>query len=110
MDLVFKALADRNRRKLLDKLNDRQGQTMTELCAGMEIKRQSVARHLSILEQAGLVAVEWRGREKFHFLNPVPITQINHRWIDKFSAPKAAAVVRLKQALEQLSEEESSND
>jgi len=100
MQLVFKALADQSRRQLLDRLFEEQGQSLSALCEGMGMRRQSVSKHLAILEQSGLVAVQWRGREKLYYLNPVPIAEISERWLDKFSADKAVALSRLKQALE----------
>ncbi len=100
MDLVFKALADASRRQLLDRLFDKPGQSLSSLCEGMGMRRQSVSKHLNLLEQAELVAVQWRGREKLYYLNPVPIADISERWIDKFSQSKAQALSRLKQALE----------
>ena len=101
MDLVFKALADPSRRELLDRLFQRQGQTLTMLTAGLPMRRQSAAKHLKLLEEAGLVVIHWRGREKYHYLNPVPIAEINRRWIDKFSATKAGALADLKRDLEE---------
>lgn len=100
MDEVFKALGDVSRRKLLDRLFEGQGQTLNELCEGMGMRRQSVTKHLKILEGAGLVTTTWRGREKLHFLNPLPIAGIGRRWIDKFSSAKAEAVLNLKEAIE----------
>ena len=100
MDLVFKALADTSRRQLLDRLFGEPGQSLSSLCAGMAMRRQSVSKHLDLLENAGLVAVLWRGREKLYYLNPVPIADISERWIDKFSQSKAQALSQLKQALE----------
>jgi DNA-binding transcriptional ArsR family regulator len=100
MDFVFKALADASRRQLLDRLFEEQGQSLSALCADMSMRRQSVSKHLNQLEQAGLVTVQWRGREKLYYLNPVPIAEISERWLDKFSADKAAALLRLKHALE----------
>jgi DNA-binding transcriptional ArsR family regulator len=107
MDLVFKALADASRRQLLDRLFDEPGQSLSSLCEGMAMRRQSVSKHLNLLETAGLVAVQWRGREKLYYLNPVPIADIGERWIDKFSQPKAQALSRLKQALEDSNGESS---
>jgi DNA-binding transcriptional ArsR family regulator len=101
MDEVFKALADPTRRALLDSLLANGGQTMSELTADLGMRRQSAAKHLRILESAGLVSCRWAGREKRHYLNPVPIAQIGHRWIDKFSVDKTAAVLRLKHRLEE---------
>jgi DNA-binding transcriptional ArsR family regulator len=100
MDEIFKALADTTRRQLLDRLFADQGQTLGQLCAGTDMRRQSVSKHLNILERANLVSVVWRGREKYYYLNPVPLTEISTRWIDKFSRDRAEAVLRLKQALE----------
>lgn len=101
MDAIFRALADPSRRKLLDRLHEEQGQSLAELCDGMKMRRQSVTKHLKILEAAQLIAVDWRGREKIHYLNPVPIAEIGARWIDKFSKPKTDAVAALKTALEE---------
>jgi DNA-binding transcriptional ArsR family regulator len=101
MDEIFKALADPTRRALLDRLLERGGQTMNELIAGLDMRRQSAAKHLRILEEAGLVSCRWVGREKQHYLNPVPIAQIGQRWIDKFSVERTAAILNLKQALEE---------
>lgn len=99
-DAVFSALADRTRRAMLDRLFHQQGQTLNELVAGLGMRRQSATRHLQVLEQAGLVSVQWRGREKRHYLNPVPIAAIERRWLDKFSSRKAHALAALKQRLE----------
>ena len=84
MDKVFKALADPSRRKLLDGLRAENGQTLGRLCAHLDMTRQAVTKHLAVLEQANLVVVVWRGREKLHYLNPVPIHDIAERWIGKF--------------------------
>ena len=84
MDEVFKALADPSRRALLDSLNARNGQTLRELCAGLEMARQSVSKHLAVLEEAGLVATVRRGREKLHYLNAAPINEIAERWINRY--------------------------
>src|SRR3954452_96683 len=84
MDKVFKALADATRRRLLDRLFEKNGQTLGELCAELSMSRQAVTKHLSILERARLATVVWRGREKLHSLNPVPIHEIADRWIGKF--------------------------
>ncbi len=100
MDSVFKALADGTRRMMLDKLLANPGQTLGELVADTDMRRQSASKHLQILEHAGLVHVEWEGREKKHFLNPVPIQEIGHRWVDKFSADRVDALLALKGALE----------
>ena len=99
-DAVFHALADRSRRQLLDRLQSRNGQTLGELCQGLEMTRQAVAKHLAILEEANLVASERRGREKLHFINPVPINAIAERWIAKFELPRLGALSKLKQDLE----------
>ena len=99
-DDVFRALADASRRRLLDRLHVRNGQTLGELCQDMEMSRQAVAKHLAILEDANLVAVQWRGREKLHFINPVPINAIAERWISKFEAPRLNALSALKRKLE----------
>lgn len=99
-DAVFRALADRSRRRLLDRLHRTNGQTLGELCQGLEMTRQAVAKHLAILEEANLVAVQWQGREKRHFINPVPINEIAERWIGKFERPRLAALAKLKRTLE----------
>lgn len=101
MDAVFKALADPTRRALLDRLLDRQGQTLTELVDGLDLRRQSVAKHLAVLETAGLVNCQWHGREKLHYLNPVPIAEISRRWMDRFSGERAAAILNLREALQE---------
>ena len=84
MDLVFKALADPSRRELLDRLYAKNGQTLSELCARLDMTRQAVTKHLVLLEQANLVVTVRRGREKLHYLNPVPIHDIAERWIGKY--------------------------
>src|SRR6476659_6391599 len=89
-DVVFRALADANRRQLLDKLHRRNGQTLGELCQGMDMTRQAVAKHLAVLEEANLVSWKRQGREKLHFINPVPINEIADRWISKFEFPRLA--------------------
>ena len=99
-DCVFRALADASRRQLLDRLYANNGQTLGDLCQNMEMSRQAVAKHLAILEQANLVAVQWRGREKLHFINPVPINAVAERWISKFEAPRLDALSTLKRTLE----------
>ncbi|MCT7375166.1 ArsR/SmtB family transcription factor [Chelativorans salis] len=99
-DLVFKALADRSRRELLDRLHARSGQTLSELCARLEITRQAVTKHLEILEQANLVVSVRRGREKLHYLNPVPIGDIAERWMSKYDRNRVAALAALKKGLE----------
>ncbi len=101
MDKVFKALADPNRRYLLDQLHMKNGQTLSELCQHLNMTRQSVAKHLAILEDANLVIVEWRGREKLHYLNSVPISEIYERWISKYERHRLEALHELKTALEE---------
>jgi len=105
-DLVFKALADGSRRLLLDRLHRKNGQSLGDLCEGLEMSRQAVAKHLGILEDANLVAVQWAGREKLHFINPVPINQIAERWIGKFEQPRLRALFDLKTSLEKKSPKE----
>jgi DNA-binding transcriptional ArsR family regulator len=99
-DAVFHALADRSRRELLDRLHVRGGQTLVELCQGLAMTRQAVAKHLAILAAANLVSAQRRGREKLHFINPVPINQIAERWIRKFEHRRLSALAALKQRLE----------
>lgn len=100
MDDVFRALADPTRRQLLDKLHARNGQTLNALCAEMEMTRQAVTKHLAILEEANLVTTMRRGREKEHYLNPVPINEIAERWIGKFERGRLDALSNLKKRLE----------
>ncbi|MFN4261770.1 MAG: ArsR/SmtB family transcription factor [Gemmataceae bacterium] len=100
-DLVFKALADAQRRALLDRLHSRNGQTLSGLCEGLAITRQAITKHLTVLEEAGLIVCVWRGREKLHYLNPVPIQEIADRWISKYEHKRLAALQDLKHALEQ---------
>lgn len=104
MDAVFKALADASRRSLLDRLHARNGQTLSELCEGRAMTRQAVTKHLAILEEANLVTTLRHGREKLHYLNPVPIHQIGERWIGKFERTKLVAIGELKRRLEQSDE------
>lgn len=104
MDEVFKALADTSRRSLLDRLHARNGQTLNELCEGLSMTRQAVTKHLVILEEANLVTTIRHGREKLHYLNPVPIHQIGERWIRKFERGKLAALSELKRQLEKRDE------
>ncbi|APX31758.1 ArsR family transcriptional regulator [Brachybacterium sp. P6-10-X1] len=101
MDKVFKALADASRRRLLDGLNARNGQSLRELCAGLDMARQSVSKHLVVLETANLVTTIWRGREKLHYLNAEPINAITERWISQYDRERVHALVDLKTALEQ---------
>jgi DNA-binding transcriptional ArsR family regulator len=100
-DRVFKALADPTRRFLLDLLFERDGRTLTELESELEMTRFGVAKHLHVLEDADLVVVRRSGREKLHFLNPVPIRQIHDRWIDKYTEHHVTALVDLKKTLEE---------
>jgi len=100
MDEVFKALADASRRELLDRLRADNGQTLNELCARLDMTRQAVSKHLGILEEANLVATVKRGREKLHYLNPVPIHDIGERWIGKFERQRLQALSELKKGLE----------
>ena len=100
-DKVFKALADASRRQLLDRLRHKNGQTLQELCEGHDMSRQAVTKHLNLLEEANLVATTKRGREKLHFLNPVPINEIYTRWIGKFEQDRVQALHNLKQALQE---------
>jgi DNA-binding transcriptional ArsR family regulator len=101
MDRVFKALADPSRRQLLDHLHADNGQTLGQLCAPLTSTRQAVTKHLAVLEAANLVTVVWRGREKLHYLNPVPLHEIYHRWIGKYERPHLEALQTLKRALEE---------
>jgi uncharacterized protein YndB with AHSA1/START domain/DNA-binding transcriptional ArsR family regulator len=101
MDEVFKALADVSRRRLLDSLNAHNGQTLRELCAGLDMARQSVSKHLAVLEGANLVTTVWRGREKLHYLNAAPINAIAERWINQYDRGRVRALADLKTALEQ---------
>jgi DNA-binding transcriptional ArsR family regulator len=100
MDAVFKALADPTRRRFLDTLRARNGQTLGELCECADMTRQAVTKHLAILEDANLIATEKRGREKLHYLNPVPIHDIAERWIGKFERGRLSALAELKKNLE----------
>jgi DNA-binding transcriptional ArsR family regulator len=100
MDAVFRALADKSRRQLLDRLHNKNGQTLGELCEGLAMSRQAVTKHLLLLEDANLVAVKREGREKLHFINPVPINDIAERWIGKFERGPLAALSDLKRKLE----------
>jgi DNA-binding transcriptional ArsR family regulator len=101
MDAVFKALADASRRKLLDQLHKSNGQTLTGLCGHLDMTRQAVTKHLALLESANLVAVVWRGREKVHYLNPVPLQEIYDRWINKYERHRLQALSDLKKGLEE---------
>ena len=99
-DLLFKALADSNRRKLLDLLHEHDGRTLNEMCEHLDMTRQGVTQHLAVLEAANLVATLRNGREKLHFLNPVPLQEIYERWIAKFEKPRLKALSNLKRRLE----------
>jgi DNA-binding transcriptional ArsR family regulator len=99
-DAVFRALADASRRHLLDRLHARNGQTLGELCEGLHMSRQAVAKHLAILEEANLVSWKRVGREKLHVINAVPINEIAERWIGKFEQPRLEALSDLKKTLE----------
>jgi DNA-binding transcriptional ArsR family regulator len=100
LDKVFKALADPGRRLLLDRLHADNGQTLGQLCALMDMSRQAVTKHLKVLEEASLVVSQWRGREKLHYLNPVPIHEIAERWIHKFERGRLRILSDLKKTLE----------
>lgn len=102
LDDVFKALADPSRRRLLDVLHVENGQTLGELCAHVDdISRQAVTKHLNVLEEANLIAVVWKGREKLHYLNPVPLHEIYERWIGKFEKQRLKSLHELKRKLEE---------
>jgi uncharacterized protein YndB with AHSA1/START domain/DNA-binding transcriptional ArsR family regulator len=100
VDDVFRALADASRRQLLDSLDARNGQTLRQLCAGLDMARQSVSKHLTVLEGANLVTTVWHGREKLHYLNPAPIAELSQRWISRYDQPRVNALTDLKKALE----------
>ncbi|MGR3932088.1 ArsR/SmtB family transcription factor [Streptomyces sp. BRA346] len=100
MDKVFKALADQTRRYLLDRLHERGGQTLGELCEHLAMTRQSATQHLAVLEAANLVSVVRQGREKLHYLNPVPVHEVQERWIDKFERPRLRALGAVKRQAE----------
>jgi uncharacterized protein YndB with AHSA1/START domain/DNA-binding transcriptional ArsR family regulator len=100
MDQVFKALADQTRRYLLDRLHEHNGQTLGELCAQLEMTRQSATQHLAVLAEANLVTTVRRGREKLHYLNPVPLNEIQERWIDKFERPRLRTISAVKRQAE----------
>ena len=97
---MFRALADASRRQLLDRLHRRNGQTLGELCQGLGMTRQAVAKHLAVLQEANLVSWMRQGREKRHFINPVPIHEIAERWISKFEVPRLGALSELRKKLE----------
>ena len=100
MDNVFRALADPTRRKLLDRLYAKNGQTLSELCADLKMTRQAVTQHLTLLEEANLVATIWHGREKLHYLNPAPLQEIHERWLNKYERHRLEALSELKKVLE----------
>jgi DNA-binding transcriptional ArsR family regulator len=100
IDKVFKALADPSRRQLIDSLHAKNGQTLSELCEGLDMARQSVTQHLDFLEAANLISVQWQGREKLHYFNPVPIHEIYERWLRKFEQERLAALHSFKARLE----------
>jgi DNA-binding transcriptional ArsR family regulator len=103
-DKFFKALADGSRRQLMDRLRKKNGLTLGELCGGHAMSRQAVTKHLGILEEAGLVVALRKGREKLHYLNPVPIQEIYMRWIGKFEQDRMQALYNLKQAIKETDE------
>ena len=102
MDEVFKAVADSSRRQLLDRLYDSNGQTLSELCEHLVMTRQAVTKHLRLLERASLVVILWHGREKLHYLNPIPLRQISERWIDKHQRRIPRALSELEEGLEMI--------
>lgn len=104
MDAVFKALADPSRRKLLDQLYLHNGQTLSDLCKHLNMTRQAVTKHLALLEAANLVVVVWQGREKLHYLNPVPVQEIYDRWLRKYDRHQLDALSQLKRTLEENQE------
>lgn len=100
MDKIFRALASKHRRSVLDALYERAGQSLSELCEHRQMTRQAVSRHLAVLEEAGLVVARWEGREKLHYLNPVPLRQLHDRWLRKFDGATADVLLGLKRSLE----------
>ncbi len=103
-DRVFKALADPGRRRLLDALRDENGQTLGAMCEHLDMSRQAVSQYLTVLEEASLVAVVWHGREKLHYLNPVPLFEVSERWIRSFERSRLRALGDLKRNLEKRHE------
>ena len=99
-DAVFRALADESRRLLLDRLRERNGQSLGELCEGLNMTRPAVAKHLKVLKEGNLVSWKYEGRQRLHFINPVPIYEISERWISKFDVPHLRALANLKKRLE----------
>ena len=110
MDKIFKALADNTRRELLDRLFAKDGQTLGELCEYLSMTRQAVTKHLVLLEEANLIVIQWKGREKLHYLNPVPIQEVYERWVSKYETSRLAAISNLKQALEKPNKPEKPNN
>jgi DNA-binding transcriptional ArsR family regulator len=104
VDDVFRALADPSRRELLDRLHAEPGATLAELAEPLDMSRQAVSKHLAVLEAAKLVACRWVGREKHHYLNPVPLVEVQERWISKFAATRARRLLELRRALEEKEE------
>ncbi|MCH7893437.1 MAG: helix-turn-helix transcriptional regulator [Proteobacteria bacterium] len=100
MDQIFKALANRSRREIMDRLFAREGQTLNELCENASFSRQAVSKHLQILEDAGLIVIHWSGREKHHYLNPMPVHEISERWLKKYARRQMTVVSALKKNLE----------
>jgi DNA-binding transcriptional ArsR family regulator len=100
MDKVFRALASRHRRAVLDALYEQGGQSLSELCANHRMSRQAMSRHVGVLEAAGLIIARWEGREKLHYLNPVPLRQLHDRWLRKFDAVTADLLIGIKRGLE----------
>lgn len=100
MDAVFRALANESRRRLLDRLHAENGQTLGALCEGAAMSRQAVTQHLAVLEEAGLVTTVWRGREKLHYLNPLPLQEVADRWIGKFERSRVRLLADLKTRVE----------
>jgi DNA-binding transcriptional ArsR family regulator len=100
VDKIFRALASRHRRSVLDALYERPGQSLGELCEHRRMTRQAVSRHLGVLEGAGLVVARWEGRQKLHYLNPVPLRRLHDRWLRKFDAGTADILLGMKQSLE----------
>lgn len=101
LDQVFKALADGSRRRLLDALRDDDGQTLTQMCEHLEMSRQAVSQHLTVLQRANLVSTVWHGREKLHYLNPVPLFELTERWVRTFEHSRMRALDQLKRNLEE---------
>jgi DNA-binding transcriptional ArsR family regulator len=110
VDAVFRALADPTRREILDRLHASNGQTLGELCTGLEMTRQAVSKHLALLESAGLVSTVRRGREKLHHLDPVPIQEIHDRWIGKYERSRVQAITSLRAALEESDDSTAARD